>query len=157
MISMHYLTLYVIDIHNIRCLEPFLPLYDHFEILRFLVRNWQYQLKPCSKKIVIDKDIGQGLQFLSLMPLHLTKSDPWQRKDPCKQRILQLFITQTEVLLAIGRPSKKVLKINDIAIKGEGSRVPFKPFCFKIIQNYSLTAKTCFAHSLSFILCIYSS
>ena len=30
---MHYITYYVIDIHNIRCLEPFTPLYDHFEIL----------------------------------------------------------------------------------------------------------------------------
>ena len=31
----------------IRCLEPFLPLYDHFEFRRFLGINWQYQLKPC--------------------------------------------------------------------------------------------------------------
>ena len=30
------------NIHNIRCLEPFLPLYDHFEIRRFLGINWQY-------------------------------------------------------------------------------------------------------------------
>ena len=33
---MHYITLHVIDIHNIRCLEPFLPFYDHFEIWRVL-------------------------------------------------------------------------------------------------------------------------
>ena len=44
-ISMHYITLFVIDIDNIRCLEPFLPLYDHFEIRRFLGINWQYYLK----------------------------------------------------------------------------------------------------------------
>ena len=31
-ISMRYITLYVIDMDNIRCCEPFLPLYDHFEI-----------------------------------------------------------------------------------------------------------------------------
>lgn len=35
MISLHCITLFVIDIHNIRCLEPFLPLHDHFEIRRF--------------------------------------------------------------------------------------------------------------------------
>ena len=35
MISMHHITLFVIDIHNIRCLEPFLPLHDHFENRRF--------------------------------------------------------------------------------------------------------------------------
>ena len=28
--------------HKNRCLEPFLPLYDHFENRRFLVINWQY-------------------------------------------------------------------------------------------------------------------
>ena len=32
---MYSITLYVIDIHNISCLEPFLPLYDHFEVWRF--------------------------------------------------------------------------------------------------------------------------
>ena len=32
---------YVIFIHNIRCLEPFLPVYDHFEICRILGLNWQ--------------------------------------------------------------------------------------------------------------------
>ena len=36
-----YITLSVIDIHYDRCLEPFPPLYDHFEIWRFLVPNWQ--------------------------------------------------------------------------------------------------------------------
>ena len=41
-ISLHYITLYVIDIHNVRCLEPFLPPYDHFKNRRFWVRNWQY-------------------------------------------------------------------------------------------------------------------
>ena len=41
-ISMHFITLFVIEIDNIRCLGPFLPLYDHFEIWRFLIRNWQY-------------------------------------------------------------------------------------------------------------------
>ena len=30
--QLHYITLYVIDIHNIRCLKPFLPLYGHFEV-----------------------------------------------------------------------------------------------------------------------------
>ena len=35
MIYMHYITLYVMDIHNVRCLGPSLPLYDHFEIWRF--------------------------------------------------------------------------------------------------------------------------
>ena len=38
-------------LHNVRCLEPFLPLYDLFEICRFLVRNWQYKLKPCPIRI----------------------------------------------------------------------------------------------------------
>ena len=38
-ISMHYITLFVIDIDNIGCLEPFLPLYGHFEIWRFLGQN----------------------------------------------------------------------------------------------------------------------
>ena len=32
---MHYITLYVVDIHDIRCLEPFLTLSDHFEIFSF--------------------------------------------------------------------------------------------------------------------------
>ena len=41
-ISMHYITLFVIDLDNIRCWELFLPLYDHFEIWRFLGPNWQY-------------------------------------------------------------------------------------------------------------------
>ena len=41
MISMHYTTLFAIDIDDIRCLEPFIPLYDHFEILRFLGPSWQ--------------------------------------------------------------------------------------------------------------------
>ena len=40
--TMHSITLHVIDIHNVRCLEPFLPLSDHFEIGRFLGPNWQY-------------------------------------------------------------------------------------------------------------------
>ena len=40
--TMHSITLYAIDIHNIRCLEPFLPLFDHFKIWRFLALNWQY-------------------------------------------------------------------------------------------------------------------
>ena len=30
------------DIHNSRCLEPLLPLYDHIEIRRVVIRNWQY-------------------------------------------------------------------------------------------------------------------
>ena len=37
----HYTTLFAIDIDDIRCLEPFIPLYDHFEILRFLGPSWQ--------------------------------------------------------------------------------------------------------------------
>ena len=41
-ISMYFITLYIIDIHNISCLEPFWPLYGHFEISRFLGLNWQY-------------------------------------------------------------------------------------------------------------------
>ena len=41
-ISMYYITLCDIDMHNVRCLEPFLLLYDHFEIWRFLRPNWQY-------------------------------------------------------------------------------------------------------------------
>ena len=36
------ITLLVTDIHSIRCLELFLPLYRHFESRRFLVPNWQY-------------------------------------------------------------------------------------------------------------------
>ena len=32
---------YVIDLHYVRCLDTFLPLYDHFEIRRFLDPNWQ--------------------------------------------------------------------------------------------------------------------
>ena len=36
LIPMHYITLYVIEILNIRCLGPFLPLYVHIQILRFL-------------------------------------------------------------------------------------------------------------------------
>ena len=44
---MYSITLFVIDIHNISCLEPFLSLYDHFEIRKFLGLNWQYKLKPC--------------------------------------------------------------------------------------------------------------
>ena len=39
--------LFVIDIDNIRLLEPFLSLYNHFEIWRFLGPNWHYLLKPC--------------------------------------------------------------------------------------------------------------
>ena len=39
---MHYTTLYVVDIHDIRCLEPFLPPYDHFEILRFFGLGLSY-------------------------------------------------------------------------------------------------------------------
>ena len=35
MIFTHYITLFVIDIHNIRLLEPFLSLNDHFEIWSF--------------------------------------------------------------------------------------------------------------------------
>ena len=42
MISMHCITLYVVDIHDIRCLEPFLPPYDHFEILRFFGLGLSY-------------------------------------------------------------------------------------------------------------------
>ena len=46
------------------------------------------------------------------------------------------------------------------AMKG-GSRVPHtyfeKYFFLKTIKNHSLTVKTCFALSLGFILCIYSS
>ena len=61
---MHSIILYVIDIiHNIRCLEPFLPLYDHFEILRFLGPDWQYQLKPCritNCKHCMDTDTDTG-------------------------------------------------------------------------------------------------
>ena len=34
-IAMYSITLYAIDMHGISCLEPFLPLYDHFEIWRF--------------------------------------------------------------------------------------------------------------------------
>ena len=30
------------DIHNSRCLEPLLPLYDHIETRRSVIRNWQY-------------------------------------------------------------------------------------------------------------------
>ena len=41
-IFMHHITFCVIDIHKITCLKPFLPLYDHFEIWRFLSLNWQY-------------------------------------------------------------------------------------------------------------------
>ena len=41
-ISMYSVTLFVIDIQNIRCLEPFLSLYGHFEIRRILGINWQY-------------------------------------------------------------------------------------------------------------------
>ena len=33
--------LIVIDIHDIRCLKPFLPLYVHFEIRMFLGLNWR--------------------------------------------------------------------------------------------------------------------
>ena len=50
-ISMHYITLFVIHIDDIRCLEPFLSLYDHFEIWRFLGPNWQYELKPCPRVV----------------------------------------------------------------------------------------------------------
>ena len=32
MISMHFIILFVIDIDDIRCLKPFLPLYGHFEV-----------------------------------------------------------------------------------------------------------------------------
>ena len=32
---MHYITLFVIEKDKIRCLEPSLKLYDHFEIGRF--------------------------------------------------------------------------------------------------------------------------
>ena len=39
---MYSITLYAIDIHNIRCIEPFLPQYDLFEILRLFGLNWQY-------------------------------------------------------------------------------------------------------------------
>ena len=34
-ISIHSFTLFVLDIHNIGCLEPYLPLYGHFAIRRF--------------------------------------------------------------------------------------------------------------------------
>ena len=40
--SMYSSTLYSIDKHNIKCLEPFLPLYGHFENWRFLGMYWQY-------------------------------------------------------------------------------------------------------------------
>ena len=50
--TMHSITLYAINIHNIKCLEPFLPLYDHFEIWRFLGLTWQYYLKPCLKSFL---------------------------------------------------------------------------------------------------------
>ena len=47
LISMYSITLYVIAIHDIRCLKPFLPLYDHFEIWRFLgLPNQTYKTKP---------------------------------------------------------------------------------------------------------------
>ena len=39
---MYSITLFVIDIHDIRCLEPFLPPYDHFEILRFFGLGLSY-------------------------------------------------------------------------------------------------------------------
>ena len=42
-------------------------------------------------------------------------------------------------------------------MKRGGSRVLLRFFCLKTIQDHSLTAKTRFTYSLSFILCIYSS
>ena len=41
---------YIQHIDNFRCFEPFLQLYDHFEIWMCLGPNWQYKLKPCHKK-----------------------------------------------------------------------------------------------------------
>ena len=48
---MYSTTLYVIDIHDISYLEPFLPLYDHIEIWSFFGTELQYYLKPCPKRI----------------------------------------------------------------------------------------------------------
>ena len=48
---MYSINLFVIDIHNIRCLEPFLSLYGQGEIRRFLGISWQYKLKPCRTKL----------------------------------------------------------------------------------------------------------
>ena len=70
---MHLIILYVIDIHNVLCLEPFLPLYDHFTIWRFLVRNWQYKLKPCHIYIFL-------IAFLSLTSFdQIVLSHIWAR------------------------------------------------------------------------------
>ena len=65
---MYSITLYVIDINNISCLEPFLPHYDHFEIWRFLGLNWQYQLKPCL--VLFRCDEGQNKR-------HHQQRNPW--------------------------------------------------------------------------------
>ena len=58
---MHYITLYVIDIHNIRCLKPFFPLYDYFEIWSFWDRtgsiSWNLVLKAQSKPQTSLKDL----------------------------------------------------------------------------------------------------
>ena len=72
-ISMHLIILYVIDIHNVMCFKPFLPLYDHFTIWRFLVRNWQYKLKPCHIYIFL-------IAFLSLISFdQIVLSHIWAR------------------------------------------------------------------------------
>ena len=55
---LHEITLKAIDIDNIRCLEPFLILWDHFEIRRFL------GLK-CKLDLTLRHMISQHLERIS--------------------------------------------------------------------------------------------
>ena len=65
--------MYVIDIHNIRCLEPSLPLYDHLENLRFLGLICKVDLPPRLICYIVGRVFYRLLKYSVTLNLNLIK------------------------------------------------------------------------------------